>query len=111
MKSDEFQNAKYRILCNHCPPVLLDRNGKIRTAVFDILNQSGKNSWSLMLCGHEHKPYRTDVCGVPVLWLGGGESLEAINFAELQSSPDGLRIHSWTGNGKLLYDFTLPPKQ
>ena len=110
MKSQEFQSAKYRILCNHYPPVYnTNRGERVQSAVYEVLDRPGKNPWTLMLCGHVHRNNRTTVGGVPVLWLGGGECLEKISFAEVQSTPEGLRVRSWTGDGKQICEFTVPP--
>ena len=110
MHSEEFLSAKYRIFCNHGPPVRMKHpGGPVRSEVYGILDLPGKKPWSLMLCGHEHQRYRATVCGVPVLCLGGGETPKALSFAELKAGPDRLEVRVSSGDGKLLGEFDLRP--
>ena len=110
MKSKAFLSAKYRIFCNHCPPVRMKKpGGPVRSAVYEILDLPGKSPWTLVLCGHEHQRYRATVCGVPVLCLGGGEKPQALVFTELQAGPEKLAIRLSSGDGKLLGKFDMTP--
>ena len=111
-ETEIFRSAKYRICCNHCPPYLPDGKKDLQTAqdLQQMLVDTGAENWSLFLCGHCHQRfYRVLDCGIPVLCLGGGESVKEITFVELQTAAAGLQVHAVSGEGDTLWDFTVPP--
>lgn len=79
VESDEFKQAKHRIVCIHMPPIGGNKMWygprQVRDFFLPILNNKGI---SVMLCGHTHKySYNTDVVDFPILVNAHDTALKA----------------------------------
>lgn len=115
LRSETFRTAKYRILCNHCPPTHPVKPGKQldrhSVEVRKLLSRSKElgAQWSLMLCGHCHTRFVEKLDGVTVVCLGGGYNRDAVSIADIEADGKSLRFRLSSVSGKPFCDFSLPP--